>query len=412
MKKLGKKIILISAITFFIAIITSGMVQATNEVEIIKQEIDVIKEKIDIEECEEHLYASSVSVGGVENNINVLGSSKMKEELKNTLQEQFSEQLGYDIEILINHDAKINMSNFNNVNWKSYIGKNIKEITEVKNNWSIDIPNEKGLFKDDNNKMNSDYVFVLPEKVQKNTTTYIVLVMVDAELKSFITQKLKNIEFAYATITITMEEDVKEEIVEVNSLKIIGKNLLYVNEYMILETEILPQNATNKTIKWTSSDEEIATVDNRGRVEAIKAGDVIITAETSNGIKQNIKINIKEIEVESVEIIGNKSLKVGESIPLEIKVLPQNATHKTVTWTSSDEETAIVDENGKVTGKKAGQVIITAKAHNGVKSVITIEVEENTEKITGVTLIQKLLNKIMNFINNLLKQLISIMTKR
>lgn len=412
MFNIRKKIILISAITFFIAIITSGMVQATNEVEIIKQEIDVIKEKIDIEECEENLYASSVSVGGVENNINVLGSSKMKEELKNTLQEQFSEQLGYDIEILINHDAKINMSNFNNVNWKSYIGKNIKEITEVKNNWSIDIPNEKGLFKDDNNKMNSDYVFVLPEKVQKNTTTYIVLVMVDAELKSFITQKLKNIEFAYATFTITMEEDVKEEIVEVNSLKIIGKNLLYVNEYMILETEILPQNATNKTIKWTSSDEEIATVDNRGRVEAIKAGDVIITAETSNGIKQNIKINIKEIEVESVEIIGNKSLKVGESIPLEIKVLPQNATHKTVTWTSSDEETAIVDENGKVTGKKAGQVIITAKAHNGVKSVITIEVEENTEKITGVTLIQKLLNKIMNFINNLLKQLISIMTKR
>lgn len=412
MFNIRRKIILISAITFFIAIITSGMVQATNEVEIIKQEIDVIKEKIDIEECEENLYASSVSVGGVENNINVLGSSKMKEELKNTLQEQFSEQLGYDIEILINHDAKINMSNFDNINWKNYVGKNIKEITEVKNNWSIDIPNEKGLFKDDNNKINSDYVFVLPEKIQNATTTYIVLVMVDAELKSFITQKLKNIEFAYATFTISMEEKTEEDIVEVESLKITGKSLLYVNEYMTLETEILPQNATNKTIKWTSSDEEIATVDNRGRVEAIKAGDVIITAETSNGIKQNIEINIKEIEVESVEIIGNKSLKVGESIPLEIKVLPQNATHKTVTWTSSDEETAIVDESGKVTGKKAGQVIITAKAHNGVKSVITIEVEENTEKITGVTLIQKLLNKIMNFINNLLKQLISIMTKR
>lgn len=330
MKKLRKKIIFISVMTLSLCMITSGIVHASNESDIIKKEIDIIKEQVNIEECKEQIYANSALVGGAKNNEIVLGASKVKEQLKDTLQEQFSEQLGYDIEILINHDAKINMSNFNNVNWKSYIGKNIKEITEVKNNWSIDIPNEKGLFKDDNNKMNSDYVFVLPEKVQKNTTTYIVLVMVDAELKSFITQKLKNIEFAYATFTITMEEDVKEEIVE----------------------------------------------------------------------------------VESVEIIGNKSLKVGESIPLEIKVLPQNATHKTVTWTSSDEETAIVDENGKVTGKKAGQVIITAKAHNGVKSVITIEVEENTEKITGVTLIQKLLNKIMNFINNLLKQLISIMTKR
>lgn len=101
------------------------------------------------------------------------------------------------------------------------------------------------------------------------------------------------------------------------------------------------------------------------------------------------------VSVESVEVSPSSvsSLIVGESKKLTVSVLPSNATDSTVTWSSSDEEVATVDENGTVTAKKAGSVTIyaTSNENNTKKGNCEITVIENkTEEKSTDTTIKKL----------------------
>ena len=71
------------------------------------------------------------------------------------------------------------------------------------------------------------------------------------------------------------------------------------------------------------------------------------------------------------------TLSAGESISLTATITPENATNKTITWSSSDSSVATVS-NGKVTAVAVGKATITAKASNGLSSTCNIEVIRNT----------------------------------
>ena len=158
-------------------------------------------------------------------------------------------------------------------------------------------------------------------------------------------------------------------------------------EKITLTATVSPENATNKTVTWSSSDTTVATVDENGVVTGVKTGKATITAkagEKSTTIE--ITVAAKVIDVTSVEITSTvTSVIVGEKITLEAKVNPENATNKNVTWTSSDTIVATVDEKGVVTGVKAGKTTITAKA--GEQSA-TVDITVNAAKVsvTKVTL--------------------------
>ncbi len=131
---------------------------------------------------------------------------------------------------------------------------------------------------------------------------------------------------------------------------------------------ILPANAENKEIEWTTNDADVASVNaSTGRVRGLSKGTAIITA-TSKGnpkVKAYCTIIVKEaiIPVQKVTISGSKTiLDLGESTTLTATVEPSNATDKTVKWTSSDPTIATVTEDGGVVtaGDKAGTVDITA----------------------------------------------------
>ena len=133
---------------------------------------------------------------------------------------------------------------------------------------------------------------------------------------------------------------------------------------------VSPDNATDKTITWSSSDATIASVEN-GSVTAHKEGTAIITAQAGDkSASCVVKVSKKTIPVESIEL--NKTslnLTEGESETLTATLKPDNATDKTVTWSSSDSAIASV-ENGNVTAHKEGIATITAKA--GDKSATCI----------------------------------------
>ena len=129
---------------------------------------------------------------------------------------------------------------------------------------------------------------------------------------------------------------------------------------MAITATVLPEDASDKTVTWSSSDETIATVDAEGNVTAVAPGQVEITA-TSNGISSVCALTVKPIVAESVTISATEaSLLVGSTMQLSATVAPENVTDKTITWSSSDEAIATVAADGTVTAVAPGQAVITA----------------------------------------------------
>ena len=148
-----------------------------------------------------------------------------------------------------------------------------------------------------------------------------------------------------------------------------------------LSATVLPEATTDKTIRWSSSDDSVAMVD-EGTVTAHKVGQATIKATCGNK-EASCVVNVLPIVVE--EISFNKtsvSLKAGETVTLTATVKPDDATDKTVTWSTSDASVATVND-GVVTAKKVGTATITAKA--GYKSA-TCEITVVATPVTSVTL--------------------------
>ena len=148
-----------------------------------------------------------------------------------------------------------------------------------------------------------------------------------------------------------------------------------------------PENTTDsKTVTWSSSDETIATVDANGKVTAKKAGTTTITAVStlSDEITDSVTITVTEIPINSIAFEqADDTMLRWDEMQLTVIYNPENTTDdKVVTWESSDEDIAVVDENGLVTALKAGNVTIKATTANGkiAEKEITVE-EKHLEKI-------------------------------
>ena len=150
-----------------------------------------------------------------------------------------------------------------------------------------------------------------------------------------------------------------------------------------LTATVAPTNATNKAVSWKSSDTGIATVDNSGKVTAVKVGSATITVTTADGSKTatcSVTITSKTINVTGVTLDKTEISKVaGETEKLSATVAPDNATDQKVTWTTSDANVATVDESGNVTAVAAGSATITAKAGDKTATCsVTVTAKEVT----------------------------------
>lgn len=147
-----------------------------------------------------------------------------------------------------------------------------------------------------------------------------------------------------------------------------------------LTATITPSNATNQNVTWKSSDTKVATVDN-GLVTAVAEGTATITVTTADGGKTaTCEVTVTqpaETPVTSVTLDKTSlTLDVGGSDTLTATVKPDNATTKTVTWSTSDKNVATV-QDGVVTAVGAGKATITAAASDGSGKTATCEVTVN-----------------------------------
>ena len=199
--------------------------------------------------------------------------------------------------------------------------------------------------------------------------------------------------------TATCEVTISAKKVNVESVKLDQPTLTATvgDAAVTLTATVTPDDATDKTVKWTSSNESVATVAD-GVVTFVAAGTATITATAPNGTddtaddktaKCAVTVNAAAVPVTSVKL--DKAVvriyKYASSLLLTATVSPDDATDKTVTWKSSDENVATVNASGKVIPKKAGTTTITATANDGsgMKAASTVYVYDKIVDINTET---------------------------
>ena len=141
-------------------------------------------------------------------------------------------------------------------------------------------------------------------------------------------------------------------------------------ETLQLVATVLPEEATDKTVTWASSDESVAMVDENGLVTAVAPGTATITAMTNDGSDLNASCNVTVLKgivlVESIQLnVTTAGLNEGSTLQLTATVLPEECNNKTVLWSSNNLSVATVDSNGLVTTHSVGTATITAMTTDG-----------------------------------------------
>ena len=225
--------------------------------------------------------------------------------------------------------------------------------------------------------------FVIPEDAQNGDTIHMVIQVTD--------NGAHNLNYYQRVIiTVTGREEIQN--VEIKTPQGVDANAIALgtktagkggSPYAVqLTAEVTPALTTGKTFTWSSSDVSVATVDSTGKVTPLTAGSVRITAAANDGSgkEASIDLTIVELKPSAVEVTsgGSTKLYVNATLSLNAFVNPTDAVDKSVTWTSDNENVAIVSQDGVVTGIGAGTVVISAvsNADQSVFGEITLVVEE------------------------------------
>ncbi len=199
-----------------------------------------------------------------------------------------------------------------------------------------------------------------------------------------------------ATITVTSKSNskvkatckvtVKQPVKKIQ----ISKNVLAVQKgkTVNIKATVKPKNASNKKLKYKTSNKKIATVNSKGKVKGIKNGTVTITVTAADGSKKKAtcKVGVYTAKIKKATVSpSKKTLNVGQTVTLKTKIKsPSKGAVNLFTWTSSNKKVASVDAKGKVKALKAGTATIIGTAADGSKKKVTckITVKQPVKKVT------------------------------
>lgn len=169
---------------------------------------------------------------------------------------------------------------------------------------------------------------------------------------------------------------------------------------------IMPLEATNKGLSYTTEDSKIATVDNKGVITAHSSGKTTLTVKATDGSNVTKTIDLvatkNVVLVDKIEIVGNTTINLdkGDVVDLKDKVVvtPSNATNAGLSWSSDNSSVTV--ENGVITGASKGTATITVSTTDGsnLEATFTVTVKEEIipEKITRVEILDNSLNLRVN----------------
>jgi len=162
---------------------------------------------------------------------------------------------------------------------------------------------------------------------------------------------------------------------------------LKVGESYNLVPELYPSNSNKNNIKWTTSDETIATVSEDGMIETIRLGTTVITAETENNLVDFVIVRVSNDgqDIPILELnMEDISLKVGTKKTFKIDLKPSTTQYKEIVWETNNNKVLTIDNNGEVYGLTVGKAVITAKVK--INDSTTLSISSNVNVVKETTL--------------------------
>ena len=150
--------------------------------------------------------------------------------------------------------------------------------------------------------------------------------------------------------------------IQIESIDIsIDNSTIQKGERKQLKISILPQEASDHKVLYSSSNPNVATVDDNGNIQAISSGETVITVKAEeNSVQNQLKITVYSKVTEVVLDQSEIYMQIGETFKINGYVEPDDANNKIILYNSSNSEIATVDENGLITANKEGEVSIIA----------------------------------------------------
>ena len=177
-------------------------------------------------------------------------------------------------------------------------------------------------------------------------------------------------------------------VVDVKSINIPNALSLHIGDTYTFTPLILDEGATT-TLSWYSSDISVATIDGNGLLTIAGIGTTTIICTAHNGVSAQCEVTVNPVLVSSITLNETTAeMIVGEKQNLTATITPDNATDKSVTWSSTNEAVAVVDESGQVTAVGSGTCQIKATANDGsgktASCLVTVE-KNNKLTVTDMT---------------------------
>ena len=167
--------------------------------------------------------------------------------------------------------------------------------------------------------------------------------------------------------------------------------IIRAGESQAVSVTVLPENAEDRSVTWTSSDPFVAYVDKNGALVSVNKGTATLTASTSNGITAKMDVNVvaRNLKAKKVRLdqTGTVCLKVGETLQLNAALTPAYA-NPALAWKSTKKKVASVSSTGLVKALKRGTTTIVVKTASKKKAKVKIKVVGSNE-VGKVTLDQK-----------------------
>ena len=197
--------------------------------------------------------------------------------------------------------------------------------------------------------------------------------------------------------------------VQISQINIsLDKTTINKNESEKLKIEILPEEARNQKITFSSSNPNIISVDQSGNIFGVSSGEATITVTAENGVKGSITLNVYS-KVEEIKLdVENLTLQEGESYNLKATIYPEDATNKNITFNSENNDIATVEQNGKITAIKEGTTKITVTNQDSQNAQDNLNSQDNQsnpiQKNVEVKVIKKLTEGELKFDESLTTQ--------
>lgn len=157
----------------------------------------------------------------------------------------------------------------------------------------------------------------------------------------------------------------------------------------VLTVKINPNNATDKSVTWTSSDSNVVsvvsgTINEKSIINANRSGDAVITVKSSNGLTDSINVTVLPV-VACIEINEKDvALEVGEYKTLGTTIYPIGVVDNDIVWSSEDSNIVTVDATGKVTAIKSGTTNVMVTTSNEKTDSVTVTVNKKEDPVTEI----------------------------